>query len=103
MTEQEPEPDDYSVRLCVRVTDNPFLPLKSDVEGTPVIRKCDNCDHEVWVDAAQPLPAYLPQAVKLLCIDCAIENPVVGPTVLENLKAAYVAKRAGRVHSWRIS
>jgi hypothetical protein len=67
--------DDTAIRLCIRVTNAIITP------SSVAIRLCSRCQESVFIDQAQEIPA----AVIEVCMQCAMEDPVIGPQLIPGL------------------
>ena len=88
-----------SVRICVPVRSNPFLILD---RPDAVKEECSACGVAVWFDPNQVIPEGITDE-QIWCNDCAINNPVVGPTLSQNIVPAMTAYRLyGKTHTWHV-
>lgn len=93
--------DNIAVRMCIRVSDNPFMGMKN---LSAVRRPCSQCDEPVWMDEQQVLsPAVRDLPHELWCVHCVLADPQLGPSLILNLPQQVREFRAtGAVTPFRV-
>ena len=87
------------VRICVPVRSDPFLVL---IHPEAVKEECDACGAAVWFNPNQIAPKGIDDE-QLWCNDCALNDPVVGPTLQRNIvPAIFAACLRGETHTWHV-